>query len=601
MSQTVSFNRVGLAAAALAFAAAPAVAQQKTAPLPAKLQAQRTAKPLPALGAYSGGGCSTASVADFASPSGLNADASLSVVPAGNLPSLGNPDFILSLGEDTGLCGINPGARASLIFNTAPTSGLFVTGYGCTPFSEGELLVPLEGLVFEPSQAWPGPGFPANFSFSIPSDLSLCGATVYVQGGFTDFTAPTAVVLTNRLDLTLGIDPNAGPDECAQALPIFEGLTDGSNSGATDSPVGPQCSAFGPIGSDVWYAYTPETSGTVIAGFCAAGAGATFDTAMSAYSGTCDSLVELACNDDSCDLLSEISFEANGGETYYIAVGGFGGEQGDFTLSLTQLAPADNDECDAAIAISEGVTTGANFGATTSPVGPQCSTFGPIGADVWYSIVAPVDGFLAAGFCDAVAGASFDTALAVYDGTCDALNELVCNDDTCGLLSAVSNVPVTAGTTYYIAVGGFEGAVGTFDLSVSFSTESTPDECASAEPISDGVTSGTNVGFTTSPEAALCPMGNDRWYAYTASCTGTAFVTFCVPGTGADFDTVLAAYSGDCGNLTQVACNDDNCDLQSQVSFPTVQGETYFIQVGGFADFFGGVAEGSYDIGIQCQ
>ena len=44
-------------------------------------------------------------------------------------------------------------------------------------------------------------------------------------------------------------------------------------------------------------------------------------------------------------------------------------------------------------------------------------------------------------------------ALEAFDGTCGALNPIVCNDDFCGLQSTLS-FPSTMGQTYYVRMGG---------------------------------------------------------------------------------------------------------------------------------------------------
>jgi hypothetical protein len=78
-------------------------------------------------------------------------------------------------------------------------------------------------------------------------------------------------------------------------------------------------------------------------------------------------------------------------------------------------------------------------------------------------------------------------------------------------------------------------------------------------------------------------------------------VWFKVPGTGAavtvdtagsDFDSVAAAYVSDgAGGFTNVACVDDvpldpiGRTLQAAVTFPTVAGTTYYVQIGGFPGF----------------
>jgi secreted trypsin-like serine protease len=69
------------------------------------------------------------------------------------------------------------------------------------------------------------------------------------------------------------------------------------------------------------------------------------------------------------------------------------------------------------------------------------------------------------------------------------------------------------------------------------------------------------------------------WYRFVAPSSGSLAVnTF-----NSAYDTVLAVFSGARGALTQLACNDDYNALQSQVTLNVTAGETYHIEVAGFA------------------
>lgn len=108
------------------------------------------------------------------------------------------------------------------------------------------------------------------------------------------------------------------------------------------------------------------------------------------------------------------------------------------------------------------------------------------------------------------------------------------------------------------------------------------DECSGAIAVAEGSNGPFNsAGMTTSSPGFSCVAsgGNDMWFAWMAAESGDALIATC----GADFDTVLEAYSGSCGSLTSLACNDDSCGLQSRITFPVTMGTTYFIRVGGFA------------------
>ena len=96
-------------------------------------------------------------------------------------------------------------------------------------------------------------------------------------------------------------------------------------------------------------------------------------------------------------------------------------------------------------------------------------------------------------------------------------------------------------------------------------------------PYSDN---GTTSGYSNDYQPATC--GSYSWapdvvYSYTPSGDGSICVRLC----GSSFDTIVYIYAGVPGN--EVACNDDFCDLQSQVEFVQVTGGvTYYIVVDGY-------------------
>lgn len=131
------------------------------------------------------------------------------------------------------------------------------------------------------------------------------------------------------------------------------------------------------------------------------------------------------------------------------------------------------------------------------------------------------------------------------------------------------------------------------------------DNCANAIPISDGDTAFSTVGATTDGpgHAGTCPFDGqtyeDIWFQYTATCTGELTVSTC--GT-INYDSDLVIYDGcDCGTLTSdlLGCNDDGpgcTGFSSIVTVPIVQGNCYFIRVGGW----NANNEGSGTVNVSC-
>lgn len=107
-----------------------------------------------------------------------------------------------------------------------------------------------------------------------------------------------------------------------------------SNVGATLepgelSPIDPN-----PVGSSVWWTWTPTVSGSTTISL----SGSNFDTVLAVYTGTTISnLVTVQVNDDSSGgSYSGLTFAAIANTTYQIAVFGYNTNQGSITFQLTQ-------------------------------------------------------------------------------------------------------------------------------------------------------------------------------------------------------------------------------------------------------------------------
>jgi hypothetical protein len=123
------------------------------------------------------------------------------------------------------------------------------------------------------------------------------------------------------------------------------------------------------------------------------------------------------------------------------------------------------------------------------------------------------------------------------------------------------------------------------------------DFCSGAITAFNGNTVGTNNGASTGPDPlpSCGTMSNDVWYSYTATCTGAVNATLC--NTGTNFDTMMAAWSGPCGCLSELACNDDACPgNKSAVTFNVIAGTQYYLSIGGYD---GGA--GNFTLTITCN
>jgi len=85
---------------------------------------------------------------------------------------------------------------------------------------------------------------------------------------------------------------------------------------------------------DVWHSFTPTSTEPYKISLC----GSTFDTTLSILDP--NGAIDLACNDDYCDLQSELTIGLTAGENYLIRVAGYDLETGDYTLTI-ETTPAD--------------------------------------------------------------------------------------------------------------------------------------------------------------------------------------------------------------------------------------------------------------------
>jgi len=76
------------------------------------------------------------------------------------------------------------------------------------------------------------------------------------------------------------------------------------------------------------------------------------------------------------------------------------------------------------------------------------------------------------------------------------------------------------------------------------------------------------------------------WYRLTAPGDGT----ITVDSFGSEYDSVLAAFSGVCGALTQLACDDDTQGAQSRISFAAEAGASYLVELASYGSSPGGAA-----------
>ncbi len=367
-----------------------------------------------------------------------------------------------------------------------------------------------------------------------------------------------------------------GNDNFINAISLtgISGQTTGSNRGATKETGEPD-HAGSSGGESVWWTWTaPETEY-----FYFDTHGSSFNTLLGVYTGPdVDSLTEIAGNgDDGSDNdNSSLTFQAQSGVRYYIAVDGWYGQSGDIVLNRRKAVRPENDDFADAITLTgeSGQTTGSNTEATKEAGEPDHAGISG-GKSVWWAWTAPETGY----FYFDTHGSSFGTLLGVYTGPdVGSLTEIASNYNSSLVFQAQSDV------RYYIAVNSnYWGESGDIILNWRKAVRPENDDFADAITLTgeSGQTAGANTDATKEtgePNHVGWSGGKSVWWAWTAPETEY----FYFDTHGSSFNTLLGVYTGpDVDSLTEIAGNDDDGSDSSSLVFQAQSGVRYYIAVDG--------------------
>ncbi|MFA4851252.1 MAG: T9SS type A sorting domain-containing protein [Bacteroidales bacterium] len=280
-----------------------------------------------------------------------------------------------------------------------------------------------------------------------------------------------------------------------------------------------------------------------------------------------------------------------------------------FTVSpvFLKCQPVNDDICNAiSLAVNSNYCyDGTNVGATTvssDKIG-SCWIGGTKSHTVWYTFTAPASGNVMV-TTDNSGGTLTNSQLAIFsssDNTCNGtLTEEECDENGgsgCDLCAAAVLTGLTPGKIYFVELDGYSTENGTFCIDVHDGGDIlTNDDCANAmnmwvgsscnlqnqctyttypNSINTGATG--EISWETAP--ACWTQGtalNTVWYKFTAVNT-TTNIQIEYTGGGAP-DPHVAVYSGACGSLALVACQEDNSGKEVNLSFSTTVAQTYYIQ-----------------------
>ena len=290
-----------------------------------------------------------------------------------------------------------------------------------------------------------------------------------------------------------------------------------------------------------------------------------------------------------------------------------------------------------------GTVRGSTVGAGADAENGSCGSSSAGG--LWFSVTGNGSPITAS-----LCGSTYDTKMSVFSGECGALTCEGNNDDSCGLQSQVVWGSVD-GVEYRVLVHGYGSNTGAFQLGISVEPpppvgdadndgvidvedncvntdnpgqedgdadgagdvcdnclvdsnedqadsdgdglgdvcEQVNDDCEGAIglDLSEGsveISGSTSSNAAADPENGTCGSSSAPGVWFTATGRGTAMTAALC---GSTYDTKISVFEGECGALTCVTNNDDDCGLQSGVAWDGADGVTYSILVHGYSDRVG--------------
>ena len=250
----------------------------------------------------------------------------------------------------------------------------------------------------------------------------------------------------------------------------------------------------------------------------------------------------------------------------------------DLVVPSSQPPPNDHFSNSIPIATVTGGDVGFNFHATHEPGEPNHITVNAV-RSAWWHWAAPSN-MTARISTD---GSDFDTVLAIYTGNAvNALSLVASNNDAGAGNNSLVTFNATGGTTYRIAVDGFDHNFGNIQVNVNPALNDAFANCLSITGIVGSVSGSTRGATRQTGEpihAGVASGTGSIWYCWTAPANGP----FTFDTVGSSFDTLLGIYTGSAVNgLTAVASDNNSASNgASRVTFNAVSNTLYRIAIDG--------------------
>ncbi len=278
------------------------------------------------------------------------------------------------------------------------------------------------------------------------------------------------------------------------------------------------------------------------------------------------------------------------GEEYFISVYTVGAAEAvDFDLCLKTLPTPVNDLCENALPLTPNTdqtcsiqTSGTLAGADGEGfTGFFCGNSTPVD-DVWYTFQATAN----VAYSLEVSDPGFAQRIQVYVGSCGSLTSIYCDNNQNYTLPAAQ-----LDRQIYVRVFTFEfTADKTFDLCLQQLSGGAPDnencEQAISVPVStpDNCSQVPGTTFLADKDFPACFGGDDQadvYFEFVATETAHLVLIQDVEDVlGLGFASLgIEVFSGTCGNLTSVSCNQSFENSPASVVSGLTVGETYIVRV----------------------
>jgi hypothetical protein len=151
---------------------------------------------------------------------------------------------------------------------------------------------------------------------------------------------------------------------------------------------------------------------------------------------------------------------------------------------------------------------------------------------------------------------------------------------------STNNVQLSdSGTTFRCIVSNVFGTTLSSNATLTVVTGPSNDLCSAAFVVTNNnYSNAQSTSFATSSgdpsPSCVSSFGKGVWYVFTAPANGVVIADTI----GSGFDTGLGVYSGTCGSLSLVTCNDDGGgNLTSKTTNSVVTGSSYYYLAGGYS------------------